>query len=357
MREIWDAIFLVSSRNINIENPYLFGWIYLKLMKYERIIHRKFSKKFEYECRNNQEIRNLFIDIVTIMTLSKKNKRLVNMPKVSGNDFKMENIANKRIAKRHIKNVMESNEDKDLFLALSEINTHLEQKITKMEDLLYWFLWIDKMEKYKRKNNCEFYVKKRKKKEIDEKYWDDWRWILWDIIFLNIRDENQKKQIEAIYKIYKWKHRIKNIINRDYLIFCAFLMIKSDVDWKTPLIEKYEYRVQACCNVNQLYKLKKFDNIKKIDGKKENEKKEEKKEENKEKLANNNRAQMQQPPPQPQLQPQPEIKVETEKKAKKYKVKEKKNKSDEEREKKEAIMMEKMDIFNKIFVPKRILDD
>ena len=94
MDDIWKVIFAVASKNINILNPHISSWIYLKYRKYEMIL-KAFNKGYEYECRNSQEIRNMFVDIIAILVYSDKSEKLLKQVKITDKDFVWNNYRKK----------------------------------------------------------------------------------------------------------------------------------------------------------------------------------------------------------------------------------------------------------------------
>ena len=330
---IWKIVFGVMSKNINIYNPNLASWLWLKYKRF-CIIIKKFNKGYEYESRNNQEMRNLLVDIITILVYSNKSKILEKLPKVTNNDFAHNNIVNKMISKNLLssQDIINVDDDKELQLAINEIINQC--KLGNTTDMIYWYIWLDKIEKFKKTNNIEFHCKRREIKGVSSKCYGDWVWLVWKII-LQESQHNDKlhNEIIALYNIYKWKYSKTTRGQKQYIIFHAFLLIKEHINWHILLINKYEYRIQACCNINQLYKLKKYDEPIKTNPQIMYEEKLEYKKINK--IVNT----------------VPEIKVKTQmkEKAKPFKIKTKDN--DKERE--EAIMMEKLDLFNRIILYKK----
>lgn len=257
--DIWRVIFFSMSKFINIENPYLPSWLWIKYNKYKSII-KQFNKGYEYESRNNQETRNMLVDMIIIITCSEKNKRLEHLPKI--NNFSRELIENKIISRnlKLIKPIIDNEQDdKDIILATNEIANNLRNNLAKVDDLIYWYCWLMGLEKFKKKNGIAFLCKKRKIQNIDEKYYNDWNWIIWKIIFNEVShrfSSTLRNEINALFNIYKWKYSNSTRVNKQYIIYHAFMLLKYEINWRTPLIKKYEYRVQACCNINQLYRLK-----------------------------------------------------------------------------------------------------
>jgi len=256
LRELWKIIFTISFKNINFDNPFLFEWLIFKHIKYQKLI-LQYQKGFEYESRNNQEIRNLLIDVITIITLSNKNKRFLDLPKIKVHDFYEEKMANKVILNVLISDgIIYNDEDKELRTAIKQIYHHLSQQMTKFEDLLYWYCWIEALEKLKKQNKLTFYIKKRKINNIKERHYRNWNWIIWKII---LKIGGKTNEINMLYEFYK-----KNIGKpySKFIIFNAFYLIKFNDHnlFNKPLIETYETRIKACINVNELYLAKKNEN-------------------------------------------------------------------------------------------------
>lgn len=331
MTHIWEIIFTSISKNINLKNPNLTSWTWLKYVKYAAII-KKFNKNYEYESRNNQEIRNLFADIITIIICSEKSTVFDKLPKISNKDILYNNYSQKILFKDQ--NMIEEifpdavNIDKEFKIGINEIANQITTG--KMKELIYWCLWLDKIHKSKKKNSMEFICPEIEIKDINKKYHSDWVWSIWYMILLKSKHCPQLvNEINALYNIYKWKYTTASIHKKQYILYHTLLLLKDSVNWKIPLINRYEYRIQACCNINQLYKLKKMYEIKD---------KQEDYETIHEKVINNHK---------------PEIKIKTEKEPKKpFKIKEK----DDEQARLEAKMMQKLEYFNNVvpYKPKNV---
>ncbi len=345
---IWKIIFNIITKNINIENPLLPSWVWLKYKRYNMIM-KKFNKGYEYESRNSQEIRNLLVDIITILVYSNKSNILNILPKVINKDFETDNILKKIISKdlKLSKNIVCDEDNNELILAINEIaNLNHNGNI---KDIIYWYIWIEKIEKFKKGNSIEFYCKKREIKGISKKYYNDWVWLIWKIILSSSQhDSRLHNEIIALYNIYKWKYSKSTRNQKQYIIFHAFLLLKENINWNISLINKYEYRVQACCNINQLYKLKKFneiidtninlDMISHINSNLDSNLDSNLVKEDKIEYQKINEI----------VNTEPKISVKTQKHGKPFKIKIK----DCEKERQEAKTMKKMDLFNKIVLYK-----
>ena len=217
---IWDIIFNISSKNININNPKLISWVYAKYIKYENLMN-KFDKKYLYECRNNQEIRNLFVDIITILTFSDKTNIFDKLPKIKDSDlnYNYYSIKIKNNTNYFSEIFTENNIDNEFIVIINEI-IHLI-KIGKINNIIYWCLWLDKLHKFKKKNKIDFICPKIENNDINLKYHSDWIWTIWHIILLKSEYINSelKIEIESLYKIYKNKYTTASISKKQYILF------------------------------------------------------------------------------------------------------------------------------------------
>lgn len=265
LNDIWKIIFNTTSNIININNPHLPSWLWLKYQKYQKLL-KTFKKGFEYETRNNQEMRNLFIDIFTVLTFSKKNKILDSLPKITDKDLYKDRIITKIVGKSYNCDFINPHEHQEIKIAVNEFIHHMTQNLTKVEDAFYWILWLEKVEKFKKKNSIDFTGNKKTLDGVSEKNSKDWIWIFW-LIILDIdivkNDINLNKAIQTLYNIYVNKFTSSSKPTRHNIFFHACLLIKcyDQVNWNQSLIDKYYLRIQACCNINQMYKVKRIDKM------------------------------------------------------------------------------------------------
>lgn len=331
MDNIWQIYFEILSKDIHINNPHLTSWMWLKFKKYCLLI-QTFNKGYEYECRNNQEIRNLLIDILVMLTFSTKCNKFNKKVKIGEKDFIQQNYLVKLKHKSSLKinNLITENIDHELKLGLNEIINLIHYG--NIKDIIYWYNWLEKLEKLKKKNKIELVVPNTLLKYVSPKLQNHWVWIIWKYIFSEIPDNQVNNEINALYHIYLHKYSNTTRNKKQYILYHAITLLNDDINWKIPLIRDYKYRVQACCNINQLYKLKKQDKYnvpnylekmivkEDVEYKKINE----------------------------TIKSKPTINIKTSTKTKAPKIKEK----DCDKERADAIMMKKLEHFNKLVIYK-----
>lgn len=259
--ELWDEILYIYSKYININNFNLLEMIFLKYKTFLKITNN-LDQKFFIHLRNNQEIRNLFILIISKMTLSTKNdlfkKRTVSS--IKENDFTKEGLL-KNIKNYNLNMIIDIvNEDdiKELKLGINEIAYHL--KVTNsLNSCMFWYQWIVKLEKIKKRDDIKLSTNKRNVKGISDKYSDDWIWLLWKIIFKTIQNNNNdllKKNIKYLYELYKIDYKSTKKKRKESFIYMTFYCITTkDINYKKSTILKQELEIQVSLNINILYQI------------------------------------------------------------------------------------------------------
>ena len=209
-KQIWVCLKNIYLKYIHVNNPkYLF--YFLKREKdYENIIN-KYPKKHELFTRNNQEIRNLYAELTTIITITKKNNLFLNksLPTINNKSFEKEDIAKRMISKDldKIIDYVYNNTANNVRLGLNEIINNLTSKKGTFENCVYWYLWLEKIENNKKKEkpeNSVFFLK-IEDKDGKDKYFDYWIFILWNMInsFENKFDKNNLVLLKKIHYLYK----------------------------------------------------------------------------------------------------------------------------------------------------------
>lgn len=251
---IWDIILEISSNYIN--NPKIFSWLLFNYQKYKKI-ENLFIKKIEI--RNNQEIRNIIADVSVILCMHDKDKkRFKSLPVVYDDDFLNKNISKNIVMKDFIIGYHMSDYDQtEVKIAINEIAFYLKKKNTPLRNAIYWYLWLIKLEKFKKKNKINFDCKERKIDNISSKHSKDWIWLLWIVILDVAKEKNNKiilQEISSIFLLFVLDYKAGSKTSRKNLIFNAMYIIKEKCDWNKPLVKKYSVRIQACANINSIYR-------------------------------------------------------------------------------------------------------
>ena len=277
--DIWKSIINIYIKYIHINNPKLFFYILQRFQDYSKIIDNYPKNHFIFT-RNNQEIRNIFCDILCILTLSKKNNLFLDksLPKVNLNKITKEEIKERLLSENY-------NITQDLgydcfnnteILCINQIFHNLNNHQGTLKNCFYWYLLLEKSSKEKDKNNKENFeeiinsaTNKNSMLNYVSKNKIHWYELLFKM-FEKILMNNQKNNmlILKLKNYYIENFKPNKVSSLKYIYFMIFYIIKNDIQWNVPLINKYSIYVQCCANINYIYynissnilnKLDKFD--------------------------------------------------------------------------------------------------
>lgn len=212
--KIWEKLFILYGKHINISNPNMPSLILTEYYKYNNILSRyNSSSSNELEIRNNQLIRNLIANVITQLTLSQNTDFLntKNLPKISNTDMSMDGIRQRIMASDmnnlYHNNLVHPNDPIEAKIALNEILFHInrisfndsskQNTNTRITDsikksIFYWIKWLVKAESLMPDKKFVFNNSKK----------DDWSMIIWDMLFIKCNiHKNQSLNPFAIRNI------------------------------------------------------------------------------------------------------------------------------------------------------------
>lgn len=258
---IWKELLDNSPGYLNKANPHIAGWLWYKFDVYNFLL-RNLTPKYRYEHRNNQEIRNLLIDLVSVVTISNKNDLSKIVPKVGKKELVVMNYR-KKIQSSHmrfIENIVNRHDPSEIQIGINEVVNQFGLIGFKIEDVMYWYLWLDLLQKSKKEWEpfiCFPHDDPAKNPDVDPRLHGDWVWAFWRAILdeSEQRDTATQDAINALYQIYQWKFTKTAKNRKKDVIFAACALLCDDVKWNTKMIQNVKLRIQACSNSNILYKL------------------------------------------------------------------------------------------------------
>ena len=267
--ELWERIIAYISKFIGIHNPLLPYTLFLRIIKFLKLKKIEIFQKNYLELRNSQEIRNMFCEIVCIIIFSTKSRKCRNLVKIKELDFS-ETVFKRRLIAKNLEGsekFYKSEDPKELSIIMNEFFFNIGQVRYNLDNLIYWLSWCFEWEKVNIKSKKKFVSNIRDITGIDKKYTNDFIWIFWEIILYETKqryNNELNKQISSLYEFFKIKYSSSKKRKRVYLIFnCLELLdpkinINDEFIEKNPVIDRYHMLVQACGNINVLYKDKKI---------------------------------------------------------------------------------------------------
>lgn len=254
--EVWLKLINVLAKNINISNPYLPAFFY---SRYNRFIHinRVYSEdNTNLEIRNNQMVRNLLAEVITLISLSDK-KAINTQHKITSNDFHIDFFKSQLVFSDNniVDDMIKDDDPPEIRLVANELAFALQT--LNYNKCSYWVNWLFEWEKANSKHSNKFQCAIREKKYIKPQFCSDFVWIIWDILFNEVNARPDSKllysQIEALYEMYCFEFSPTNKRKKMNLIFAACAFLTAKVEWNIPVTKHYPVVVQAAANINLIF--------------------------------------------------------------------------------------------------------
>ena len=258
--DIWGEIIIIYAKNININNFRILKQLYTKYTYYKHLV-KGVDKKNIIHTRNVQEVRHMFVFLITQISLSAKNdlfsKKII--PKVKDVDFQREGLL-KNMKCQNLDLIIELIDDKDIKefkIAINEIayNIRVSQNFIRT---IFWYHWICKLYTLKKKAKIQLTLNSRNINGIEDKYKTDWIWLLWKTI-LNETLKKENKQlgdnVKYLYVLYKINYKTSEINKRHFIIYMALYIIIKSVNLNKCIITKEYLSIQSMMNINKMYQI------------------------------------------------------------------------------------------------------
>ena len=255
--ELFENIIEFYITEISIKNPKYIIYLWKQYEQFTDIVN---SLDDILEARNVLEIRNMFIDVITTITLSNQ----YTLPKIEKvNISEISQISNIRIlfpSKDLLIPFLKSNDISQIVIPVNEILNHIKTPRNSSSDMvIYWLSWLVMWEtEYFKKNNIGG-LSERPNDKIEKIYWRDFIWLLWEIVIQEANLKNNNIIVEIVnksYRFYVYYHNKKNKFKKIYFLIYSILILIRPLDFTINMygsFENYGKIILATANVNSLY--------------------------------------------------------------------------------------------------------
>lgn len=255
--KIWDKLFTLFTKNIYTYNPIMPTLLFNRYTMYLRSL--KNEKGNIFNLRNCQHIRNHIAELVTIATVNNKVKSL-GFDKITKDHFNSDFIKSKFNAPddSFSKKFERFGDPEEVKIILNEFAFNL--KMRNYEICIYWISWLFEWEKINIKKNKVFKCGFRSVNDVEEKYYTDLIWFIWEIILYTSKDVHSDdvfNQIHHLYLLYKLNYSTPKRSKKSMFILNAIKYFTENYKLtKTPIVE-YHLIIQVCGNINTIFSNKK----------------------------------------------------------------------------------------------------
>ena len=221
----------------------------------------KFTKESIFLLRNHPEIRNILVELVIVLCLSKK-KKLESGKKIKKTDFIIENFKKNLEAPNNnlIDKIAKREDPSEMKIAVNELGYHiLKGNISKV---YFWINWILEWDKSNTKKYGTYDCAYRLIRGIENKYHKNVIWLIWEMIKV-VKDvkmqdheaiyrERVNKQINYLWTMFVYKYSNAQRNRKIPFILWSANYIINFIDWKIPLIDRPHILFQSLLNLDKL---------------------------------------------------------------------------------------------------------
>lgn len=260
--QLWDKLYSLVAKNISIQNPKIPKYLYDRLQKWKKITtNNKFKKDNIFLLRNHSEMRNMLVEMVVILCLSKKRK-VDTGKKIKKTDFIIDNFKKNLEAPNTdiIDKVGKRGDPSEIRIAINEFGYHIIKG--NMHKIIFWLNWVIEWDRMNKKKYTRYDCASRHIEGVDSKYHTDVIWLIWDVlnltknIKLNNHDVNYKQntnsQIAFLWKLFIYNYSSGSRTRKLPIIIWSINYLINFIDWKIDLIDRPHILFQSLLNIDKM---------------------------------------------------------------------------------------------------------
>jgi hypothetical protein len=226
LSDIWEIILFFYAKHIHVSNPKLPIYIESRFNIFKETV----QNLDDLMIRNNEIIRKLFSEIITVLCLSNKHHSY-EIIKFNKADFNL--LTNDRLkapSVQFVEFIFKPGDPKSLFVPLNELSYTIHSKNT-MESC-YWIEWILE---YTSKKKCVAVAR-----TLSTKHPTDCIWIVWDILlnYSNKLSEPIQKIMIALLRLFCIRYTPACNERRRFIIYYAISLCCEPIQLTIPMVEQ-----------------------------------------------------------------------------------------------------------------------
>ena len=255
--ELWDIILNFVGKHIHLGNPKLPIYLDMRFNNFKDLI--SMYSGFELNMRNNDKVRKIFAEIITVICNSKKKHSIESVKIKKQEEFDMTTMANKLKAPnvQYATAIFKKDDPKELFIAINELAFHVSKDSRSSLDACYWLEWILEFENLCKKRKEVCICERRTFAMVDEKCVKEPIWMIWDVLCkanAEKKSEISDKILKSIFELFCIRYTSGVKKKRKYLLYFAISLLTDTFDSTIDIIENKATVDNITKKINLIYK-------------------------------------------------------------------------------------------------------
>lgn len=256
--ELWENILYYYCKHIHCGNPKLVCYLEKRFECFKTII---VSGHFlsELDLRNNPTIRNLFAEVLCILSLSPKKHsfEVVKINRVEEFDVTQMTERLKAPNVNYITPLFKDEDPKEIFIPMNEFAYNISHAVKNSMFACYWIEWILEFESICKKHKEMCFCVRRPFVTVDAKMSRDLVWIIWDTLFYYVKERASPfidKVMQSLFSLFCLHYTNACCKKRRYMLYFAVMLCTDAVDNTVELITDKRKVELAITNIDDIYR-------------------------------------------------------------------------------------------------------
>ena len=256
--DIWECVLYYAGKYIHLGNPKIVLYLQMRYENFKSIISQgKYLN--ELQTRNSIEMRKLFAEIISTVTISNKKNAVETIKINREEEFDMTQMTERLTAPNihFIEPLFKPKDPKELYIAANEFAYNISNERKNMLAACYWIEWMIEFDAICKKRKEPCYCERRPFVTVENKYSKDIIWILWDaLLHYNSLLNNPfiDKLMNGLLTLFSIKYTTAVCKKRRYLLYFAVELLTETVPNNIELTTNKQTIQNVIEKINNVYK-------------------------------------------------------------------------------------------------------
>ena len=256
--DLWEILLNYVGKHIHLGNPKIMIYLEMRYDTFRNIMTQGYYIN-ELQLRNNGNMRRLFAEIISTITLSNKRHSFepIKINRVEEFDMTQMTERLKAPSTKYAEAVLLKEDPRELLIAVNEFAYNISKDRMNMTTACYWIEWMIEFDNICRKRKTTVFAERRSKLPVENKYMCDTIWILWDAIFKRIDEMGNtfiEKIADALRNLFCIKYTTAACKKRRYLLYFAVAIVTEPVPTNIDLISNKPVLQGVVEKIDEIYK-------------------------------------------------------------------------------------------------------
>jgi hypothetical protein len=256
--DVWEIILHYTGKHIHLGNPKIVLYLQGRFEIFKQVVSQGHFFD-ELQLRNNETIRKLFAEMISILTTSNKKNSFeaIKINRIEEFDMTQMTERLKAPSTDYIQCVLKKEDPKELFIPVNEFIYNISPERKNMLSACYWIEWVVDFDAICKKRREPCYCERRSFVNVEKKFSRDIIWILWDALLYYSEQTNNayiSKLMTSLVQIFSIKYTTASCKKRRYLLYFAVALLTEPVPIHIELTPNKEIVQNVVGKINQIYK-------------------------------------------------------------------------------------------------------